>query len=269
MLERMKRITADGAFDLALARLGAVAELIGTAAFDRALYRWVSALAPVRVLFAIEVFADGRPGRVMITEGSDEDITRRARSISRDYVDADHSEDDVLHAHRQPSHANLDVVVQEGHQRHDAFRIKYYDSMGSPQEVSGFRSDGPATLYMGLSSMGAGYGAQDLDNLGRVLPLLFGMVVRHGQLLNPARDDRDIRERRMERLLRIQAGDLTERELQVCAMIVSGYRAEAIAARLEISPNTVATHRKNAYAKLRISSQSELFGILFTGWSDF
>ena len=47
-----------------------------------------------------------------------------------------------------------------------------------------------------------------------------------------------------------------------------GYRAEAIAARLDISPNTVATHRKRGYAKLHISSHTELFGILFSGWSD-
>ena len=61
---------------------------------------------------------------------------------------------------------------------------------------------------------------------------------------------------------------LTQRELEVCAMIVTGHRAEAIGSLLGISAHTVATHRKNAYAKLEISGQSELFGILFAGWSD-
>lgn len=259
---------AQGPLGAALRGLGIVAELIGTPAFDRAIYTWVAEIAPVQILFAIEVFADSRPGRVLITEGLDEDITRRARKISRDYAVEDHSQDDVLKAHRAGAARQLDLVLQEGRDRHEYFRFKYYDSMGCPQEVSAFRSDGPATLYLGLSSMGTGYRPADLDLLMPVLPLLFGMVVRHGQLSTLDRDAREVRERRMVRLLGSHCRDLTERELEVCAMIVTGYRAEAIAARLGISPNTVATHRKNAYAKLRISSQTELFGILFAGWSD-
>lgn len=254
--------------DQGLGRLGDVAELIGTPGFDRALYNWVAALAPVKILFAIEVFASRRPGRVIITEGHDADITRRARDISRDYAVEDHSQDDVLLAHRAAPGEGVDMVVQEGSRRHDHFRLKYYDSMGCPQEVSAFRSDGPATLYLGLSSMGTGYGPTDLAFLMRVLPLIFGLVVRHGQLSAMGRDTGCLRRERMERLLHSYCAELTQRELEICAMIVTGHRAEAIGSLLGISPNTVATHRKNAYAKLKISSQTELFGILFTGWAD-
>jgi DNA-binding CsgD family transcriptional regulator len=259
---------ATDGLERGLREMGAVAELIGTPAFDRALYRWAAALVPVKILFAIEVFADSRPGRVLITEGQDEDITRRARQISRDYAVEDHVQDTVLIAHRAAAGAGVDMVVQQAHERHDYFRLKYYDSMGCPQEVSAFRSQGPATLYLGFSSMGAGYRPADLAFLGQVMPLLFGMVVRHGQLSATGREARDLRRAQMERLLHSHCGLLTQRELEICAMIATGYRAEAIGALLGISPNTVATHRKNAYAKLAISSQSELFGILFAGWSD-
>lgn len=59
-------------------------------------------------------------------------------------------------------------------------------------------------------------------------------------------------------LLRDPAG-LSYREADVCAQIVMGYTAFAISLNLGLSVNTVATHRKRAYAKLGISAQTELF----------
>lgn len=63
-------------------------------------------------------------------------------------------------------------------------------------------------------------------------------------------------------LMRDEAS-ITPREAEVCASIVLGYTVLGISMNLGISINTVATHRKRAYAKLRISSQNELFGRYF------
>ena len=65
--------------------------------------------------------------------------------------------------------------------------------------------------------------------------------------------------------LRVLAQDLlTAREIEVIGMILKGYSAAAIADGLSITHGTVKVHRKNAYRKLRISSQAELFS-LFIG----
>lgn len=56
-------------------------------------------------------------------------------------------------------------------------------------------------------------------------------------------------------------GHLTLREAEICAYIVMGYTVFAISLLLGISPNTVATHRKRAYSKLGLSSQTELFNV--------
>jgi len=61
-------------------------------------------------------------------------------------------------------------------------------------------------------------------------------------------------------LLRDAVG-LSYREADVCAQIVLGFTALGISLNLDISINTVATHRKRAYAKLGISSQTELFSV--------
>lgn len=60
---------------------------------------------------------------------------------------------------------------------------------------------------------------------------------------------------------RIAQGVLTPRETEVIAMVLRGYSSAAIGARLAISDETVKVHRKNAYRKLDISSQAQLFSI--------
>jgi DNA-binding CsgD family transcriptional regulator len=53
--------------------------------------------------------------------------------------------------------------------------------------------------------------------------------------------------------------NLSSREAEVCARIILGYSNLAISLHFGVSINTVMTYRKRAYAKLNISSQSELF----------
>ncbi|AYC32490.1 LuxR family transcriptional regulator [Pseudomonas cavernae] len=58
---------------------------------------------------------------------------------------------------------------------------------------------------------------------------------------------------------------LTEREQEVCRLLLRGHSAKSSARVLEISPETVRMHRKNLYTKLEISSQAELFA-QFIDW---
>jgi DNA-binding NarL/FixJ family response regulator len=50
---------------------------------------------------------------------------------------------------------------------------------------------------------------------------------------------------------------LTDRELEVLALLVSGLHNKEVAARLFISPRTVERHCNNLYAKLGVGSRSE------------
>lgn len=66
----------------------------------------------------------------------------------------------------------------------------------------------------------------------------------------------------LDTVLRRLAGDLlTTREIEIIGLILKGYSAAAIAAGLKISEGTVKVHRKNAYRKLEISSQAQLFSL--------
>jgi len=52
---------------------------------------------------------------------------------------------------------------------------------------------------------------------------------------------------------------LTEREGEIIRLYLKGHSTRSIAERLGISPHTVSMHRKNAYGKLDVCSQFELF----------
>ncbi|MFC6668732.1 response regulator transcription factor [Marinobacterium aestuariivivens] len=58
------------------------------------------------------------------------------------------------------------------------------------------------------------------------------------------------------------SASLSEREAQICEMILQGHTAKTIGRRLSLSENSVVTYRKRAYRKLGISRKSELIELL-------
>jgi DNA-binding CsgD family transcriptional regulator len=55
---------------------------------------------------------------------------------------------------------------------------------------------------------------------------------------------------------------LTERERQICQLLLRGHSSKSIARELDIAPGTVMVHKRNLFAKLNISSQYGLFSLL-------
>lgn len=97
-----------------------------------------------------------------------------------------------------------------------------------------------------------------------VLDVLDALLTKHIRLLEQQEVVLDLAW--VSQKLRNNTGDiLTPRELEVCARIVLGYSSLAISLNLGISINTVLTHRRKAYEKLGIGTQSQLFMWLMQG----
>ncbi len=58
------------------------------------------------------------------------------------------------------------------------------------------------------------------------------------------------------------AEKLTDREIDICLLILKGYPSTSISEKLGITVGTVKNHRKNIYRKLDITSERELFLML-------
>lgn len=84
---------------------------------------------------------------------------------------------------------------------------------------------------------------------------IVAVILKHRSLARPKGADGHLL---LAGRLRQLAPQLSPRETDVCIDIVLGHTSELIAFKRDLSINTVLSHRRNAYAKLLISSQSEL-----------
>jgi DNA-binding CsgD family transcriptional regulator len=55
------------------------------------------------------------------------------------------------------------------------------------------------------------------------------------------------------------AGILTNREREIVLFVIQGHNSESISHQLDLSPDTIRLHRHNAYVKLGVNTQGELF----------
>jgi DNA-binding CsgD family transcriptional regulator len=102
------------------------------------------------------------------------------------------------------------------------------------------------------------FNGQDVANL-RAIQLSLGAVIRRGF----ATDKNDTQTDSVEAVLAAHA--LSMREADVMRSVLAGRSAEEIAETFGVSVETIKTQRKRAYAKLGVSSKTELFAKLLSG----
>lgn len=106
------------------------------------------------------------------------------------------------------------------------------------------------------------FSQDDLDNLTATSPLVESLVKHHWDSSSDESENHfDMRKRLETALDSFGTSFLTDRENQTVQMILHGYANKAIAEKLNISIETVKLHRKNAYAKLDLGTQGELFNL--------
>jgi DNA-binding CsgD family transcriptional regulator len=110
------------------------------------------------------------------------------------------------------------------------------------------------------------FSARDLRWLQAVEPVVNAVMLRawkdlrkQAPMPSPARGG--FRDRLNRTLLGLTTANLTEREGEIAGLLLRGHSAKSIARSLRISPGTVRNHMKKIYAKLGVSSQTELFAV--------
>jgi len=161
---------------------------------------------------------------------------------------------------------HMNEIAPSGFKESEYHRI-YYKLSGLSDEcgyVLKLGDDGRTfiNISLGQIDMTQGYSDEDLKNLADITPLIDSLIKYHWQSTdNDADDYLDMREQLETALECFGTSILTERENQMVQMILHGYSSKAIAERFEISVETVKLHRKNAYAKLDLGTQGELFNL--------
>jgi DNA-binding CsgD family transcriptional regulator len=147
----------------------------------------------------------------------------------------------------------------------------YYIQTGLSEEIC-YTSYLPKGVAVAISLMRSGersrFSAREFRLLDSVAPIVVSLAQRHWQdvpakfdveaAADEPRQDRALIENTVSTLF---SQRITPRETQVVAQVLEGHSSDSIATNLGISVGTVRIHRRNIYAKLRISSQQELFSI--------
>ncbi len=126
------------------------------------------------------------------------------------------------------------------------------------------------TYSMGRTPASGLYNARERARLWRIEPLLRSLMLGHWQdeLLAAERSERlrdlgEMTTRIFAFSKTLAPKGISPREAEVAALILQGHSNHSIAANLGIAVGTVKVLRKRLYAKLRISSQNELYQVLF------
>lgn len=116
---------------------------------------------------------------------------------------------------------------------------------------------------------GKRFRAQDHVVLRELEPMVMGLCVGHWQKKELSNaQPMGLRARLETALLSFGSSLLTQREYQVVQLILIGHSTKSMADELSVSFETIKLHRKHAYAKLEVGSQSELFYLFINSLMD-
>ncbi len=124
-----------------------------------------------------------------------------------------------------------------------------------------FPVDDNSCLHIDMSRFNrqASFEPEILNSMQALFEPLSSLVSKHIELTN---DNKSYTGVNVEQLLVNFGKDLlTNKEYQVCQLLLQGHSAKAIASIMEISYETVKMHKKNIYGKSFLSSQPELLAL--------
>jgi DNA-binding CsgD family transcriptional regulator len=262
-------------------RAGRLIAAIGRDDFDSALFGFLAGEIGIDHC-TVFIFRRDAPPCALVTQSAT-DIGRHLHAyLGKLYVDGAYLRDENIpsfdDAPQLPLYKVIDSTALDLFRE---YRSPRPDLPGVRQELALFAWLEPMLVYVGLyrGFEMHDFNAAEIEALKRVSDAVLQAIVKHQEFtelasrqsepaLLPAGADRQIFYNRLLDALLRSNGRLTKREAEVCASIMLGYTSFGIGERLGISPATVATHRKHAYAKLGVCSQAELFGkYIDTLWS--
>ncbi|WP_330555151.1 helix-turn-helix transcriptional regulator [Burkholderia multivorans] len=272
--------------NISMDKVASMISAIGTDHFGAALLDIVDGDFGLSHCTVFEQVGDNPPA-CLLAEGIGSGASHYARELAQTYVAEAYAADPILLTLRQaakptPSVNCFDPYAFDQHSdaRTRAFIRQYYIEPQLSQEAICSVRNGNRLLWISLYKQAgsAAFSDSDRSGLSDLLQVMLAGAQRQSAIRNALADSGTEAQAtpphpswsdatRAETLVRVRSAllmdpcGLTQREAEILAHIVVGYQALAISLRLGISINTVATHRKRAYAKLHLSSQTELFHV--------
>ena len=266
-----------------IAPLNEMANLIGSIGnngFEQDFYGLCHNLLQVDHCTVFSFDQHGTP-QCLVAEARHSHSRNVARQLAQEYTEGAYRRDPNVALNQVGPSGQTPIVrcVTPSHIRDLGYRRRFYDEALVRQELALITKVDQQTLYFGFyrSEDQRDFAIEDATQLQQMSAFLTQTLSKHAHVLllrdggnsrvpEPSNLSPERRERMLQDLrasLLKAPGALTQREAEICASIALGYTTLGISLNLGISINTVATHRKRAYAKLGISCQNELFARYF------
>jgi DNA-binding CsgD family transcriptional regulator len=256
-IQFLDRASSDFSDQLVCRLIGA----IGTSAFEPSMLTFAKNTIRCSHLTAFSVSKSHSPRAMIAVNGGRTPLAGRiATKYIQDYWDLDPVNRIIETEPRMGQGATIRLRSNEI--ENTSYQQDCYRSVRLIDRISIVKSQADETMRLNFyrNEMEGRFTDIDLSVVSKLANLLIETLRKHDHI-RPALNNDDRLEQYCARLLCI-APQLSRREIHVCAEIVRGLSSGAIASSLGLSINTILTHRRRAYAKLRISSQNELSHLL-------
>lgn len=255
--------------------LGELVASIGAPPFGARYFHLFCDVLPLDGCSAFACHRELEPPRSVVLEGNCSELRERLRALATEYVAGGFVHDPNIRRGLGECVEPQLYCLRAAELSHLSYGTRFYDRVGFAHELVMLgRVDGTAyysSFYRKQQRME--FTAAELERVGRLARIAVQALHRHCELLGGTRhtaaatagapqsagETRQHTLARLRGVLLAESYGLSPREAEICASIILGYSTIAIGFNLNISANTVATHRKRAYEKLRIHSQTELF----------
>lgn len=234
---------------------------IGGRGLDTALLGALNGLAQVDQLAALTVGRRAAPRALLVASRRD---VSAARSFTRDYVDGWHVDDPLLAELRSRNWTKGVMLRRHDPEKlpSDAYERRFFSAAGMVDKVALLWWSGDSGCYVNCyrTTRSGRYSEREVAALRGGANLVAAIIDGHAaRMAFEAEDDpRLAPARRAARLVSLLGAGLTPREQAVLALVIQGVSTQGVAMKLGIKASSVITLRKRAYARLGVSTLTEL-----------
>ncbi|MGJ4856664.1 LuxR C-terminal-related transcriptional regulator [Labrys sp. La1] len=237
-------------------------EAIGSPGFPAALQTVLRLIAPFEMINGFRYTPDGRAHDLH----NPSDLVDRGIIVDQ-YLAGAYVLDPFYDAVRGSDATSL-IVMQDlapDHFRQSEYYRIHYAATTIRDEI-GFVLDlgGRHVGVLSISRLGTNplFRRRQIEQFGDIAGLICRLAERHWQTTRPPSLSSEALPSAA-----IAHPQLTPREREIVALILKGHSSLSVGALLSLSPETVKVHRRHIYAKLKISSQGQLFRLFLAGQS--
>ncbi len=263
-------------------KIGQIIDCIDTDDLPRLLVESIASIVPFDM--AAVFINRGRSSPLCIY---DTFPTSKAKSGINNYINSTYVLNPFYHAHLTGIDAGIyrigDMSPDDyfNAERHKTFQATFSDT----EEIGFLTEDWPKgleeldiaiplgnsitaeiDLFHAVSK--GGFDDAHIASLEHLLPVVCAAMRKYWSLKRHESDNPPVDSRIDELFENFGKPTLSDREQEVVQYVLKGHSSESIGCNLDISLTTVKTHRKRAYAKLKISSQSELLSLFLQSIGD-